>query len=524
MIRHLLDFGILLSRQVVFAFVILAGLWFLLGRVRLLDLRSGSRTISRLALLLGLILSAAFSGVGLWYLTQDGFAGEVEPLVSSLSWLFQGGNPLYHALDSPEQYSLLYGPSVFLTNGLFLRVLGPTLVSAKLASILAGVGSLLLIFGSVATSLKDRLAWLAVGASVLLYWSHGFGVYLVRPDALLVCSVAFGLFVVSRSSPRLGLIGLAAAVGFAVNLKIHGGFYFLPVLYVAAEKWGRRPVFGSLALAAILVAAPFALNSQISPGNYLAWVANASRHGLDPRELGLVLRILFLSFLPLGILLVRLSGQISLLRPYRGRVISLLAGMAPVLILASKPGAGPVHILPFVPVVIWLPVAIWRDIRPQVIARPWPRPAVAQAVVAGAVSTLVLAGAVSGYRATRLVSWQLGQEAGLADEVRGIMARFPDLDIGMACGGENASFSHTWVRPLLVFADNPLLVDPISVMDCRLAGRTLPVATHRALVAGLIDLWLVPRQEKPFQKANWYRPPRPDLPPRLPAGIRGLLH
>jgi hypothetical protein len=113
------------------------------------------------------------------------------------------------------------------------------------------------------------------------------------------------------------------------------------------------------------------------------------------------------------------------------------------------------------------------------------------------------------YRAVRLVDWQVAEAPDLAADVRGIMDRYPDISIGMACGGEDNSFRCTWLRPLLVFANNPLLVEPIAVMESQLNGKEIPQETYKALEDGVVAMWLVPRNEQPFAKLNWYAPHEP---------------
>jgi|GEM_PF-690487 len=515
MIRTILDLGILLSRQVLVAFFLLGGLVALLGWLRPALLPGWSSRHRLLVTVGGCLLAAVFLGIGVWYLTLEGFAGEVEPLVTSNSWLLEQGQELYHPIDGAQQYSVLYGPSVFLTNGLFLKVLGPTLTSAKAASFLAGVASILLLFAAASRRRNDPMPWAVTGCAILLFWSHGFGIYLVRPDSLLVFAAAFGIFIVSRAGPRFGVAGLAAVLGFAVNLKVHGGLYFLPILYLAYRRWGPRSLFWILTGSMFVVAAPFLLHPRISFLNYLVWLQNATLHGLTVQDLGLNLRFTFLLLLPLLGLAARTGFRRGIWRGQGGLLLSVFLSLGPVLVLAAKPGAGPVHLLPLVPIMAFVPALVWISARPADRALPSSRRVPARGLMAGAALTIAIAGLVSEYRATMLVAWQQDQAPDLAAEVRGIMAKYPEMNIGMACGGENASFRWTWIRPLLVFADHPVLIDPISVMDCCLAGRPLPPATQEALGQGVVDVWLVPREQTPFEKVNWYPPHEPIFTPEF---------
>ena len=518
MTRQLLDLGIALSRQVGLAFVLFTLVFVFVRRLVPLS-RPRFGTMAPVMLGSSLLMGLAFTAVGAWYLGTQGFAGEVEPLVSSLSWLWQDGVPLYHQLDAPSQYSVLYGPSVFLTNGLFLRILGPSLMSAKLASLLAALASLLLIHASVARRSGSPTGAAAVTLAILLYWAHGFGIYLVRPDSLLVFAAAMGMYIALRAGPGLGVLGLAVLMGFAVNLKVHGFLYFLPALVQAARRWGPRRVVLAAGMACPLVLLPFLLVPAVSLGNYLVWLREATHHGLVTTDLPLTLRYAFLMLLPWIALVAWSPRPLELWLRERASILSLLAALLPTLVVAAKPGAGPVHLMPLVPPMVILAANAWR--RERELNR---RPGMAGAprtgsVAVAAVLTLILAGTVTGYRSTRLVAWELGNATDLAEEVRGVMDRYDGLTIAMACGGENAAFRETWIRPLLAFADQPVLIDPISVMDRCLAGRPLSRRTYEALQSGRVQLWLVPRGQEPFAKANWY-PPHEEI---FPASFRNTF-
>src|SRR5512133_1669547 len=136
MLQGLLDIIIFFARNMLAGFALFFGGWLLLGSrgaFARLDLRPAFIWTVSLGLL------AVYAGIAAWYVGLEGFAGEVEPVVSTLSWLVSHGHPLYTPFDAAERYSVLYGPSVFLTNGLFLKTLGPSLAAVKLASALAAV-------------------------------------------------------------------------------------------------------------------------------------------------------------------------------------------------------------------------------------------------------------------------------------------------------------------------------------------------------------------------------------------------
>lgn len=504
MLQDLLDVIIFFARNMLAAYALFFGACLLLGRRA-----SPVRLRSAHAWVLSLGLLAAFAAIAAWYVGLEGLSGEVEPLVTTLSWLVSHGQPLYTSFDAAERYSVLYGPSVFLTNGLFLKLLGPSVASVKLVSALAAVGSLLMLYAALARSRRDTLAILLTAAAAMYFWAQGFAVYLVRPDALLVFTLSFALYGAARQRRPLAILMVAAAAGFAVNLKLHGFLYFVPVVALLALRHGRRAGVVAAVGALVVAALPFVFNPQVSLVGYVAWIRDASRQGLTTEFLALDLGYAAALVLPL-VLVLALSGWSRWRGTPEGALLLSLASVLPAeLVLASKPGAGMVHLLPMaIPTVYVLGRVLQRL---QVEGFDW-RPRTRRAAALAFGLTLLLAGSVNEYRAVRLLDWQTRQRPDLAQDVRGVMARYDGLTMAMACGGENQAFLNTWTRALLAFAGNPVLLDPISVMDSALSGRELSRSTYDAIGDGRIALWLVPRGQDPFRKFNWYAPHLPIFP------------
>jgi len=506
MLRPILDLGIFFSRHTFLTFALGLALWRVLSTPRLSRVRArlGLTTYTRGWMRSGaIVLLGLFLAIGVWYQQLDGFAGEVEPLVSSVSWLLQEGAPLYHGLDSPDRYSVLYGPSVFLTNGLFLELLGPSLYSAKVASFLAGLGSLFLICGALARPGKSTVAVGVSGLAVLLYWSQGFAVYLVRPDALLLFAVAMAMFCAARVRVGLAVVAMGVLLGFGANLKIHAFLYFMPAFGILAGRARWPALLQALVLGGVVTLAPFLLYPQISLTNYLDWLRNAMAHGVDlGSDLGCV-QYGSLLVLPLVVALIWHPHRRNWILRHRGVLWLTALAMVGTYFFAAKPGAGVVHYLPFVPVTLYLAGLVASEVSLDSIRD---RPRVYTGLIPAMMLAVLVTGGVHVYRSVKLVNWQVNQAPGLAADVQQIMDTYPDMKIAMACGGENSKFRATWVRPLLVYRDNPLFIDPIAVMDNCLAGRPMPEMTYTEMGSGRVAVWLVPRDAEPFAKENWYPP------------------
>jgi hypothetical protein len=515
MLRAALDAVIFASRHLLVTaaalFVVWLGLslWPAARRRVTATLRSHGRLLLIGAAAVTLV---GFVTVGLWYATLDAYACEVEPLVTEVSWLLASGQPLYHAPEAAERYSVLYGPSVYLTNGLFLRVLGPSISAAKTGSLLAALASLAFLYLALRPRSSRGVAVVLCAAAALAYWTSGVSVYVVRPDAYLLAAVAFGLLCARRAPRTLAWLGVAVALGFAVNLKIHAGLYFLPVLAMLAFRHGWWRATNAVAAAVVLVVAPFLLHPAISLPNYLLWIAAAIDHGLDSGALpALAAQAVFFA-LPL-ILMLLAGGRVAQPRERHRSLLGLTALAAVVVVLlATKPGAGLVHLLPLATLLAVLAGDALADLRERHAIGEHLSPALIGAATIVAVVTLA-GGWTTEYRHVMLARHITAEAPAIEEDLAAIMAAYPDRTVGMGYGGEGLAFERTYLRPLLTFAGHPLLLDAIAVMDAERSGIDLSAATIAALETGRIGVWLVPHAQAPFVKANWYPPYREIFPP-----------
>jgi hypothetical protein len=71
--------------------------------------------------------------------TYAGYLGHIEPNIASVSFILPKGAPLYHAADSTQRYSMIYGPTTYLSYTLALRVLSGNILSLELMVCLANL-------------------------------------------------------------------------------------------------------------------------------------------------------------------------------------------------------------------------------------------------------------------------------------------------------------------------------------------------------------------------------------------------
>jgi hypothetical protein len=257
-----------------------------------------------------------------WYGSVDEYFDHIEPSITSVSWLFAEGRPVYHGTDEPRLYNLPYGPVIFMINGIVLKLLGPSIKVSKLAAIFSFMSALALMFMTYRKVVGGKRALVFFGAMLLLLHAFGYKGFWVRSDPLILFCVAAGLWGAAFGRRAISVAIVALSLGLAVNLKVHSVFYLIPVLALMFARFGPGATFIAVSAAMAISALPFALFENISLTNYIDNMRTKGRvhsfmsgpfypeAGPDRRSKGIRC---FTFRLPLPLRLSALSGR------YRGR-------------------------------------------------------------------------------------------------------------------------------------------------------------------------------------------------------------
>src|SRR4051794_4963738 len=289
------------------------------------------------------------------YVMCDGLLDHVEATVCCDAWLWATGHPLYHAPDAPERYAILYGPGVFMAVGVSLKALGPTLVAAKLPGTAAAIAGILLSWVVYRPFLGWRRSLQVTAIVVLGAMCFRHMTYWVRPDPFELLAVAAAMLAVTRAWRLTAVLVLAAATGVCANLKIHGVLYVLPLYALLFDRFGFWAVIITTIGSMLFAAAPFALPG-ISLTNYLAWLGDATHHGINSALAWRAVLWLALAFTAMIWSSLALAGVTINLIPRRlcedsGFGWLLVASLLLTALFASKAGAGPHHLAPLFPVI-----------------------------------------------------------------------------------------------------------------------------------------------------------------------------
>jgi hypothetical protein len=460
---------------------------------------------------IGAAAIAAYVASVVWYASDLHYFDAAEPTMTIVGWLSTQGQPLYHDPASAERYAHIYGPLAFLAHGLVQRLFGAGIEPSKWLGGAAGVMGLGCTWLALTTVTTRQRALALTGCCALVYLAFRNYTFWTRPDALLVAGVALGLVVAVRARGVAAAIGVGVVIGLLTNLKFTGPVYAAPLIAILA--FGARPALAMVALtvAAVTAAAPFALDN-VSLSAYVAWVRLSAANGLMLAMLRQNIEWIAFLLLPIAVLWF---GAPPEARPRDRTAIAggavLLAGLAAVAVAASKPGAGPYHLLPFVPFIAYAAARI-LGVRRLTGGDPTAVPvAVAWVLAAALVAT-----------AWHVSFVRVMQEARSRDEA-GDIARYldahPRLVAQMAYNGYDRP---TYARPLLTFRSGLYLIDPPAVQEHQLSRLSLPQATMDAIRQCRADVWLVPRGTEPFVGPNRY--PAVALAAIFPDALRAAFH
>lgn len=442
-----------------------------------------------------------------WYAFDPHFYDYAEPSVVAIGWLFHAGQPVYHLADSPERYSHIYGPLAFMLHGYALGAFGPSLLVSKIASAAAALIGLTLTFAAVRPHATRARAIAITGLMALLLLAFKNFSFWTRPEPFQLLAVAASLVFATRARGAIAAVGAGVASGVLWNLKITGPLYSLPILVLLQQRAGWRACGAAVTVGAATAALPFVAFDNISLSSYIYWVRLSAKTGLLLSTLKQNLEWALYFCLPL--LLAYFARTAPARRGPGGggwsrATAALVIAMTLLAVAAAKPGAGPYHLMAFLPTIAYL--TVWQSAGFTDFTsadRSVPRAAIAFTAAAIVAATLEQATFFSTMNERR------------ARDEAGDVERFARAHAGAIEMGYGTSEAASLIRPLLVFRGSTYLIDQPAVREFQLEDLEMPVATLDAIAACRIKYWLIPKGEAPFSGRNGYaaaflRPLYPD--------------
>ncbi|HEY9071483.1 MAG TPA: hypothetical protein VIV61_14585 [Candidatus Ozemobacteraceae bacterium] len=441
------------------------------------------------------------------YFIHDGYVNHVEPSIASHSYGWLLGQPPYHSPDAGERSSLPYGPWLFIVHALLFHLFGPSMLVSKLAGFLAALLSPLLFHALVRRFAPPATAWAATGLLtlyLLMYCQDPFG---NKSDPLILTGVILASWSTLLTSAPAAFLVFALPAGFSMGLKLHAIIYYLPILACHSRHRSGKWLAGSLFTAGLVAAAPFLLRNDVSLPNFIWCLTFTANHGFDTSLFVQGLNMaLFLLLLPLGV------GSFDTADREDRHFGVLLFSLAAAVLVSSKAGAGPIHLLPFIPLTLALAAKGVPD--PEALFRQEAAENRRTRLTVSLLAASFLVG--TGFAAAnQWYFWGImadNMAAAPTAELRDILASHPGMPVSLGYGSRDpALYRSTDYRlslwhPIVVLAGTPLAFDLPAVMDMTKAGLELPDASIDLLRSGRMKLWIIPRGAAPFLVFNIYEP------------------
>lgn len=430
-----------------------------------------------------------------------GFTDHVEPALACISSQFFSGLQLYPVDINTPPFGLQYGPLYYIVTGLFITITENAIMTPKLVSTVAAGAAVITIIYVFIRKSSLYITVIIIGAMsgwllVLEQWS-----YWARPDAYLLFTVAVGVLSVNIKRSRIAAILLGIALGTAVSLKIHGFLPFLPLLGLFRSRHGWFDLILALIVSIIITLLPFTL-SNISLTGFLKGLETAGSHGfLLTQYLG-VLRTASIMIAPLLVVLLLLAGRsyTTLKSEIRNSFafwaftpLSLLLVIA----IASKKGAGAGHLVPTIPVIAYALLRLTLLIDNSGAKQSL------KGVLLAMFYALLLIMAVVNAQQSLWPKYRIASkyQKAIQQDLAQIIEKIPGKKLAIGVGGGRQYYS-TWIRPQLIRAGHPYVIEPVAAMDIQASGyKRFP---EKALDHEIVDYWLIPAGSLPFSMQNNY--------------------
>jgi hypothetical protein len=277
--------------------------------------------------------------VALGHLLYPGYLEHVEPSIASLGLIYLQKGQIYPPLSEYSMHGLMYGPLLAEAQALFGAINLPIIFSSKLLGVAAFIFSSIVLLRMFTGFARAYLIFL-IPFGLFNFWN--------RAEPLVILLVTLTLLVMRQPVRIKTSIVLGGLVGLAASLKIHAASYILAAIFIRPELFkGWTVQKGLVFLAAILLVlmashAPH----QISIYGFVSYLDLFRKHGLSSTLLLENLTHMFVLVFPIFYLLLKGLGKNS---KYVMPAILLIAVELIVAVIASKPGAGSHHLMPFIP-------------------------------------------------------------------------------------------------------------------------------------------------------------------------------
>ena len=426
--------------------------------------------------------------IGLGYLIYPNYFDHAEPTVAVIGQIVAAGGQAYPQGTDWQFNGLIYGPGLYLLNALGTQLFDPILGS-KLPGVFSYVMGLSLIWWLLPSVIPRAML-------VFIYLFYEFGFW-NRPEAHLLFLSALGIALIARPKTWT-MLGLALLAGLATTFKFTGFLFFIPLVFarlIEGNSWRSLPV--AVLLGFGIACLPYTLPA-FSFHNHLAYIQLLATQTLSASLMQSNVAYAVFSLIPVVWLWTsqrdhprhRQLGLIILV----DAVIELLVCVA-----ASKPGAGPHHLLPGLPIKIWLVH--------QLTFKSNDEKARAYRFFGLVVLVMSIYYVIYGYPKflrVHLVSFEsISRQFQAKQELKTLIQNNPNPLIGVS-DDKHENYSLSFYRPYAFTPDYKSKLDPVAFMEVNFTLEVDDSLFAEKIRACTFKSIILPAQGDPFDFSNLY--------------------
>jgi hypothetical protein len=426
----------------------------------------------------------------------------------SYATLIRDGGQLYHnLLDSAERYSQLYGPVSFIWYGWMFKVFGASITTLKATSVLISLSIFILIFLSFRRSANLKVSVIAIAYLILCLGINNYFPYKVTLNNYVLFFVALAIFGIGHKNKFVSFALCSISFGLIFSTKLNGILFMVPIMGLFFQRYGFKMLI-LLGVSSILVSlSPFVL-PNVSLTNFIEYIGTqkGSAANLNPFIRSLTFAII-LFFLPIiGLIFYKIAHSKERLSEwfFNRRLIFILYSFSIILsVYISSKTWQLHHIMPLTIFGVYFVLLEIQSIDQEVTKESFANKINWEIGYKSLGVSLVTFFIIFSYhlyekRFDTAIKTNFRNKQ-IIDDINYIMKEYKGNKI-------HGGYGHIrWMTefdffPLLQFAGHPYFVDgggPMRAMGQ--AGIKIPDATIEYLAKGKIDIWIIPKKQRPFE-------------------------
>lgn len=437
--------------------------------------------------------------IPLQYLFYDKFMDHGESHVAALAALAWRGQELYPGPNSIYNYGNFYGPFSYFYFGIPL-FFSKTFFAMKLPAIINPLLSAVLLYTAIKrTNGKEyAFAWTVLCFVVAAFFGPTY--YWIRPDSLAFLLLCAAVFTLTLEKQTHRLIGSSVLLALGLNLKVQIGIHFFPIFWLLMQSCGFARTFLAGVFGIALSLLPYLLpNLSLKNFFYILTAAIDQKEHASPISHYIVFAMIYLFPAFLKTKLARFDAKtVSTL------VIFMIAGIF-CCVIAIKPGSGFYQILP-----LTVPLFFWTANIPREVSSVFKQESYS---FRNRITIALLVSYFLGFALLSIAPQYMGikmargnAKLAVVDDLKAIENKYTQHKIAIGWGDDrtNGDYYHfSWYRGYFVWKGHPYYMDLGIQMDMDLIGRKPPPELNQVFSNCLVDLWLIPKGERPFELKGW---------------------